>query len=62
MAAHFFGYWAAAFVTLCLGLALPSVFYGLIDSELGLHTLGKEAVLLAFGIGLSIIASLAKTL
>jgi hypothetical protein len=45
MAAHFFGYWAAAFVTLCLGLVLLSVFYRLIDSELGLHGLGKEAAI-----------------
>jgi len=45
MAAHFFGYWAAAFVTLCLGLVLLSVFYRLIDSELGLHGFGKEAAL-----------------
>jgi len=27
MAAHFFGYWAAAFVTLCLGLVLLRAFY-----------------------------------
>jgi hypothetical protein len=45
MAAHFFGYWVAAFVTLCLGLVLLSVFYRLIDSELGLHGLGKEAAI-----------------
>jgi len=45
MAVHFFGYWAAAFVTLCLGLVLLSVFYRLIDSELGLHGLGKEAAI-----------------
>jgi hypothetical protein len=36
MAGHFFGYWATAFVTLCLGLA--------------------------FGIDLSIVASIAKSL
>lgn len=44
-ATQFFIYWALAFVTLCVALALLSVFYRLIDFDLHLHGLRKEAVI-----------------
>src|SRR5258706_12903956 len=44
-ATQFFQYWALAFGTLCVALLLLSVFYRLIDSDLDLHSLRKEAVI-----------------
>ena len=44
-ATQFFQYWALAFGTLCVALVLLSVFYRLIDSDLELHSLRKEAVI-----------------
>jgi hypothetical protein len=38
-------FWALAFVTLCAALVLLSIFYGLIENDLELHSLGKEAVI-----------------
>ena len=46
-ASHFFEFWAIAFVTLCLALGLLAVFYRLIDSDLGLDNVRKEAVIAA---------------
>ena len=46
-ASHFFEFWAIAFVTLCLALVLLAVFYRLIDSDLGLDSVRKEAVIAA---------------
>jgi len=42
---QFFQYWALAFGTLCVALVLLSIFYRLIDSDLDLHGLRKEAVI-----------------
>jgi hypothetical protein len=39
-----FAFWAVAFVSLCSAVALMGIFYSLIDDDLGLHSLGKEAV------------------
>jgi hypothetical protein len=44
-ATQFFQYWALAFGVLCLALVLLSIFYRFIDSDLGLHSLRKEAVI-----------------
>ena len=38
-------FWTLAFVTLCAAVALMSIFYGLIENDLELHSLGKEAVI-----------------
>jgi hypothetical protein len=38
-------FWAVAFVTLCAALVLLNIYYGLIDNDLELHSLGKEAVI-----------------
>jgi len=38
-------FWASAFVTLGAALALLSVFSALIENDLELHSLGKEAVI-----------------
>jgi len=38
-------FWALAFVTLCAAVALLNLFYGLIDNDLELHNLGKEAAI-----------------
>ncbi len=38
-------FWGVAFVTLCAALVLLSIFYGLIENDLELHSLGKEAVI-----------------
>ena len=38
-------FWAVAFVTLCAALVLLNIFYGLIENDLTLHSLGKEAVI-----------------
>jgi hypothetical protein len=42
-AIHILEFWALAFASLCLALVLLNIFYSLIDSDLGLHSLGKEA-------------------
>lgn len=44
-ATDFFQFWGLAFLTLSLSLLLLNIFYGLIDSDLGLHSLRKEAVI-----------------
>jgi hypothetical protein len=38
-------FWALAFVTLCSAVALLNIFYGVIENDLELHTLGKEAAI-----------------
>ena len=38
-------YWSLAFATLCVAVALLSLFYRFIDSELELHGLRKEALI-----------------
>jgi len=38
-------FWAAAFVTLGAAVVLLSIFCGLIDNDLELHSIGKEAVI-----------------
>jgi hypothetical protein len=43
-AADFLKYWALAFVTLSLALFLLSIFYQIIDSDLGLDGFRKEAL------------------
>ena len=62
-ATDFFQFWGLAFLTLSVSLVLLSVFYRLIDTDLGLHSLRKEAVIatvasLAQGAGLWFTASL----
>jgi hypothetical protein len=47
-ATQFFQYWALAFVTLCVAVALLNLFYRFIDSDLDLHSLRKEAVIAGF--------------
>jgi hypothetical protein len=42
-ATQFLEYWGLAFVTLCAALVLCSVFFGLIDTELGLDSWRREA-------------------
>ena len=42
-ALHILALWALAFVTLCLALLLLAVFFALIENEIELHSLGKEA-------------------
>jgi len=44
-ATQFLQYWALAFVTLCVALALLNLFCHFIDSDLELHSLRKEAVI-----------------
>ncbi|MGD0812475.1 MAG: hypothetical protein ABSA83_02630 [Verrucomicrobiota bacterium] len=36
-------FWAVSFVTLCAALVLLGIFYGLIENDLELHSVGKEA-------------------
>jgi len=43
--ADFLKFWALAFVTLSIALALLSIFYQLIDSDLGLDGFPKEAAI-----------------
>ena len=40
-------FWALAIVTLCLTLLLLAVFFALIENDLTLHSLGKEAAIAA---------------
>ncbi len=46
-ALHIFELWALAFVTLALALLLLAVFFALIENDLALDSLGKEAVIAA---------------
>ena len=38
-------FWTVAFLTLCAALVLLNIFYSLIENDLELHSLGKEAVI-----------------
>jgi hypothetical protein len=38
-------YWVLAFVTLCAALVLLSIYYGLIENDLEVHSLGREAAI-----------------
>jgi hypothetical protein len=44
-ALHILGLWALAFVTLCLALLLLAIFFALIENDITLHSLGKEAAM-----------------
>ncbi|HEX7469514.1 MAG TPA: hypothetical protein VF437_02090 [Verrucomicrobiae bacterium] len=44
-ALHLLGLWALAFVTLGLALLLLAVFFALIENDITLHSLGKEAAI-----------------
>src|SRR5262245_11429117 len=44
-ATDFFQFWGLALLTLSVALVLLTVFYRLIDSDLGLHSLRKEAAI-----------------
>jgi len=62
-ATAFLKFWGLSFFTLGVALVLLSVFYRLIDSDLGLHGLGKEAVIAVLasavqGAGLWVTASI----
>ena len=46
-ALHIFELWALAFVTLGLALLLLAVFFALIENDISLHRLGKEAAIAA---------------
>jgi hypothetical protein len=37
-------FWALAFVSLCAAVLLMAVFFGLIENDLELHSIGREAV------------------
>jgi hypothetical protein len=37
-------FWAVAFLSLCAAVALLGIFYSLIETDLALHSLGKEVV------------------
>lgn len=39
------GFWALAFISLCLALLLMNIYANLIDYDFMLHSLGKEAIL-----------------
>jgi hypothetical protein len=39
------GFWALAFISLCLALLLLNIYANLIDYDFMLHNLGKEAIL-----------------
>jgi hypothetical protein len=45
---HIFEFWALAFVSLCVTLVLLNIFWDLIEQDLYLKTLGKEAVIAGF--------------
>ena len=60
----FLRFWGASFVTLSIALVLMSVFYRLIDCDLGLHGWAKETVLAVIasmfqGVGLWVVYSIA---
>jgi hypothetical protein len=44
---HILEFWALAFVSLCMTLVLLNIFWDLIDQDLCLKTLGKEATIAA---------------
>jgi hypothetical protein len=46
-ALHILELWALAFVTLCLALPLLAIFFALIENDITLHSLGKEAAIAA---------------
>jgi hypothetical protein len=46
-ALHILALWALSFVTLGLALLLLAVFFGLIENDITLHSLGKEAAIAA---------------
>jgi len=46
-AIHILGFWAVAFVTLCVALLLLNIFYNLINFDLDLRSLGQEALIAA---------------
>ena len=46
-AINIFGFWALAFLSLCAALALLNIFFSLIDNDLTLHSVGKEAAIAA---------------
>jgi uncharacterized membrane protein len=46
-ALHILEFWALAFVTLCLALLLLAIFFALIENDITLHSLGKEAAIAA---------------
>jgi len=47
-ALHILALWALAFVTLCIALLLLAIFFALIENDIELHSLGKEAAIAAF--------------
>jgi hypothetical protein len=47
-AIHFLVHWFMAFLTLCAALGVLNLFYRVIGSDLGLATLGKEALVAGF--------------
>ena len=46
-ALHILELWALALVTLCLALLLLAIFFALIENDITLHSLGKEAAIAA---------------
>ena len=46
-ALHIVEFWALAFITLCAALVLLNIFFALIENDLALHGVGKEAALAA---------------
>jgi hypothetical protein len=46
-ALHILGLWALAFVTLGAALLLLNIFFALIENDITLHSLGKEAAIAA---------------
>jgi hypothetical protein len=46
-AIHILEFWALAFLSLCAALVLLNIFFGLIENDLTLHSLGKEAAIAA---------------
>lgn len=46
-ALHILIFWALAFVTLCAALGLLNIFFALIENDLTLHSLGREAAIAA---------------
>jgi len=46
-ALHILELWSLAFVTLCAALVLLNIFFALIENDIALHSLGKEAAIAA---------------
>jgi hypothetical protein len=44
-ALHIVELWALAFITLCAALVLLNIFFALIENDLTLHSIGKEAAI-----------------